>query len=69
MLVLALSVCLSASPAECKDVHLTFLADNATPFQCMRMGQPEIAKWSLSHPKWTVKKWRCVPEDRLAKSA
>ncbi|AXS42526.1 hypothetical protein [Breoghania sp. L-A4] len=69
MLVLALSVCLSAAPAACKDVNLTFMADNATPMQCIRMGQPEIAKWSVSHPKWTVKKWRCVPESRLSKSA
>lgn len=69
MLVLALSVCLTQSPLECKDVHLTYMADHATPIQCMMMGQPEIAKWTQQHPKWQVKKWRCVPAERLSKSA
>ena len=69
MLVLALSVCLANSPVDCKDVHLTFMADNATPMQCIRMGQPEIAKWTVQHPKWQVKKWRCVPASRLSKAA
>lgn len=69
MIVLALSVCLSSTPATCKDVHLTFLADSATPVQCMLYGQPEIAKWHLTHPGWTVKKWRCVPAERLEKHA
>lgn len=69
MLVLALSVCLANSPVDCKDVHLTFMADNATPMQCMLNGQPEIAKWTAQHPKWQVRKWRCVPASRLSKTA
>ncbi len=68
MLVLALSVCLAGTPATCKEVNLTYLAEYATPMQCMRFGQPEIAKWHLTHPGWQVKKWRCVPADRLEKS-
>lgn len=68
MLVLALSVCLAQSPATCKEVNLTYLANNATPMQCMRYGQPEIAKWNMTHPGWRVKKWRCVPADRLEKA-
>ncbi|MDJ0931418.1 hypothetical protein [Breoghania sp.] len=67
MLVLALSVCLAQSPEICKQVNLTYLAQNATLMQCMRYGQPEIAKWHLSHPDWQVKKWRCVPADKLGK--
>lgn len=69
MLVLALSVCLAQSPATCKDVHLTFVAENATPFQCMHYGQPEIAKWHDRHPEWTVRRWRCVAADRIGKQA
>ncbi|WP_319775739.1 hypothetical protein [Breoghania sp.] len=68
MLVLALSVCLATTPATCKEVNLTYLAEYATPMQCMRFGQPEIAKWHITHPRWQVKKWRCVPADRLEKS-
>jgi hypothetical protein len=67
MLVLALSVCMAQSPDTCKDVNLTFVADNTTPTQCMIYGQPEIAKWNTLHPDWTVKKWRCMPADRLSK--
>ncbi|MEI2387113.1 hypothetical protein [Breoghania sp. JC706] len=68
MLVLALSVCLAQSPATCKEVNLTYLANGATPMQCMRYGQPEIAKWNMTHPAWRVKKWRCVPAERLEKA-
>lgn len=69
MLILALSVCLLSDPTDCKDVHLTFMADNTTPMQCIRMGQPEIAKWTVEHPKWRVKKWRCVPRSILRRDA
>ena len=70
MLILALTVCLiGGAPTDCKAVHLTFMAYNVTPMQCMRMGQPEVAKWMAEHPKWQVRKWRCVSADRLAKKA
>ena len=51
MLELMVSVCLISDPARCKDVALTYSAENLTPMQCMMGAQPEIAKWIEAHPK------------------
>lgn len=67
MLELLLSVCLIDAPERCKDVALTYSAENFTPFQCMMGAQPEIAKWSEGHPNWVVKRWVCQPAGRFAK--
>jgi hypothetical protein len=26
----------------------------------------EVVKWSIEHPDWTVKRWRCQPRGRFA---
>jgi hypothetical protein len=67
MIELLLSVCLSTEPNSCKDVALSYAAENLTPFQCMMGAQPEIAKWADAHPKWTVKRWTCQPAGQIAK--
>jgi len=59
MIEIVLSVCMVLEPERCKDVQLTYMAENVTPFQCMRYGQPEIAKWLESNPKWAVTRWKC----------
>lgn len=59
MFELIISACMVTNPATCKDVHLTYLKEIASPYQCMRVGQPEMAKWSISNPKWAIRKWRC----------
>ncbi|MGA7116871.1 MAG: hypothetical protein WBY12_06725 [Hyphomicrobium sp.] len=59
MLELMVSVCLISDPARCKDVALTYSAENLTPMQCMMGAQPEIAKWIEAHPKWALRKWTC----------
>ncbi len=59
MIELIISVCMFAQPDVCKDVHLTYSAENMTPFQCLMRGQPEIAQWANGHPKWQVRRWRC----------
>ncbi len=59
MFELIISACMISEPKSCKDYHLTYMDNISTPFQCMRFGQPEMAKWSLSHPKWSIRKWRC----------
>ena len=59
MFELIISACMISSPGTCKDVHLTYIGNVPTPFQCMRVGQPEMAKWSMSNPKWSIQKWRC----------
>lgn len=67
MIALVMSVCLIGEPSRCKEVSLTFDADNATPMQCNLFGQPEIAKWINAHPNWRVEKWRCIPAGQVAK--
>ena len=67
MLELMVSVCLISDPARCKDVALTYSAENLTPMQCVMGAQPEIAKWIEAHPKWALKRWTCHRAGRYAK--
>lgn len=30
-------------------------------------GQVELAKWSESHPKWRIEKWKCQKAGEVAK--
>ena len=68
MIEIVLAICTIQEPARCKDVNLTYMAENVTPFQCIRYGQPEIAKWLESNPKWSVKRWKCGPARNSAKA-
>lgn len=63
MFELIISVCMISEPQSCKDVHLTYAGELTSPYQCMRFGQPEMAKWAGSHPKWSIRKWRCGQVD------
>jgi hypothetical protein len=67
MIEIVLAVCAIQHPAQCKEVRL-ILAENVTPAQCMRYGQPEIAKWLESNPKWGVTRWKCAPARNSAKA-
>lgn len=69
MLVLVLTVCLFSAPADCKDVHLTYATSVATPQQCIRLAMPAMARWQHAHPRRFVRKFRCVPAERLGKKA
>jgi hypothetical protein len=66
MIEIIVNVCLLADPARCKDVHLTMLEGQVTPFQCMMYGQVEIAKWAEMNPKWQLKRWTCTTAGRFA---
>jgi hypothetical protein len=59
LIEIVLDVCNVHDPARCKDVHLTYVAENVTPFQCLYYGQPEIAKWVENNPNWVVTRWKC----------
>lgn len=64
MIDLVLTVCLVASPADCKEERLTYQA-RATSAQCMMLSSPYVAEWAGNHPKWRVARWRCEwPEQR-----
>ena len=59
LIEIVLDVCNIQDPSRCKDVHLTYVAQNVTPFQCLYYGQPEIAKWVENNPNWVVTRWKC----------
>jgi hypothetical protein len=66
MIELVLSVCSLAMPEalRCQERHLTFVVEDApfseiTPFQCMKFGLPEIAKYLEGHPNQQVERWKC----------
>lgn len=65
MVVLVLAVCLHINPTDCREVHLPMIAQSATPYQCAHNGQVAAEEWSRSHPDWRVRRWTCVPEERL----
>jgi len=67
MIELLATVCLIATPGQCKDVHLTYAADSITPHQCMMFGQAELAKWSVGNPKWRIDRWKCQRAGEIAK--
>lgn len=58
MIELVLSVCLISEPANCKEVNLSYLAEQ--PSQCLLHGQAEIARWQEGHPEWRIARWKCV---------
>jgi hypothetical protein len=66
MIELVLSVCLLDDPSRCKDVALTYSAENLTPMQCLMQSPVEISKWTEAHPKWFTKRWTCRPAGHLA---
>ncbi len=41
---------------SCHEIHLTFEGEIAsvTPMQCFLNGQPEIANWTVQHPRWLL---------------
>ena len=65
--VLAL-ICSLSEPEKCKDLRLSFAAENLTPFQCFHYGQMELAKWREGHPNWRVAKFRCGHVGQFAKA-
>ena len=66
MLELVVSVCLITDLSRCKDVSLTYSAEDMTLYQCMMMSPVEIAKWSEGHPNWVAKRWTCRPAGQIA---
>jgi hypothetical protein len=59
MLIL-MSICLLASPRECREERLSFSFEDANPVACMVHSQTRIAEWQQSHPDYRVDRWRCV---------
>lgn len=61
MIMVIMSVCLMTAPQQCQEVTLPVMADGASPYMCMTMGQIEASKWANEHPGWMLKNLRCGP--------
>ena len=57
MIELLFVACMATAPEECRERSLVF--SNVTPMQCLMGAQPELAKWSASHPNLEIRSWRC----------
>lgn len=57
MIELLFVTCLSTAPQQCEERSLLFT--DISPMTCMLGAQPELAKWTESHPRYTVSGWKC----------
>ena len=57
MIELLFVTCLSTDPQSCRDRSLLF--SDLGMMACMVHGQTEIAKWIETHPRETVREWKC----------
>ncbi len=67
MITVVLSVCLIAQPMKCKDIQIPVLEVDEkmlTPWKCAHHGQLQAVKWIKTHPKYQIKRYKCVPEKR-----
>jgi hypothetical protein len=60
-----LAVCLTHTPAICKEVDLSVEPDPTgslqLPFHCARRGQIEAQRWIVQNPTRHVERWSCFP--------
>ncbi|ODN69916.1 hypothetical protein [Methylobrevis pamukkalensis] len=51
-------VCQILNPQVCEERHVPIQFQGPLS-ACVWQAQPHIAQWTLEHPKYVVKKWRC----------
>lgn len=64
MTELVVLVCSIVNGAICKDVSLIFA--DLPIMTCIVGAQPELARWSETHPNWSVRKWSCRAAGQFA---
>ena len=57
MIELLFVACLSTAPDQCEERSMIFT--DAPPMACMMGAQPELAKWTETHPAFRVTGWKC----------
>ncbi|HEY5817468.1 MAG TPA: hypothetical protein VIU14_03565 [Mesorhizobium sp.] len=60
---LILTVCMAANGNACHDEHLYF-ESHGSLMQCMFLAPAEMAKWSETHPKLKIIRWKCAYPDK-----
>ena len=66
MIEIAAAVCMLSSAEHCRNIVLSFEADNVTPVSCMMQGQIELSKWTEGHPNWRIERFTCRPAGKFA---
>lgn len=61
MIELVMVACLTATPAECREIRLGGVEGVVDQLSCRRMGMLEAARWAGDHPDWTIRSYRCGP--------
>lgn len=51
--------CLHSTPADCREFNFQF-SDETSLNGCMTQAQPYLARWSNSHPRWRIRRWKCA---------
>jgi hypothetical protein len=57
MIELVIIACLMTG--SCKEVSLTYDAQEVSLLTCTLFGQMEAARWQQQHADWQVRRWRC----------
>lgn len=57
MIELLFVACLANAPEECSERALMFT--DVSPMACLMGAQPELAKWTNTHPGYEIKSFRC----------
>ena len=57
MVYLVLTLCLIASPSQCRDERP--LLEGMSVRACVMQGQHVAEEWLEDHPKWMLSRWRC----------
>ncbi|MFQ1701380.1 hypothetical protein ACJ5NV_12385 [Loktanella agnita] len=57
MIELLFVACLASAPEECRETSLVFT--DVTPAACLMGAQPELAKWTNTHPNYQIRSWKC----------
>lgn len=57
MIELLFVACLSTAPDQCQERRLLFT--EISPMTCMMGAQPELARWTQTHPAFRVTGWKC----------
>ncbi len=57
MIELLFVACLSTAPEQCQERSLLFT--DVSTMNCLMGAQPELAKWTQTHPRYTVAGWKC----------
>ncbi|WP_118133503.1 hypothetical protein [Oceanicella sp. SM1341] len=58
MIELIFVACLQSSPSHCEQNAVQY-AEPISAMACAMGAQPELAKWSETHPGWTIAQWKC----------